>query len=271
MPSSATLKISIGLNNTHYYIAGCKSFEQVVYGNINGQTEGGRENPFLVSEEREDSTEREDSQDPQTEEQGQANVAEPSLALLVKQEIREPTIEELHPIYPVEVANASPGGYCLEWSMELPQGIQSGDIVSVHEGANKDWDIAVLRWISHLDNNKTLIGIELLSPSAVPYGARIHSITGREVELMRVLLLPEIKLVGQAHTLITPRSRFREHQKVTLIRQGEEFFIQLQRQISATVSYAQFDFQYITHLEEVATPGKGRPPKPAYESLWSNI
>ena len=88
---------------------------------------------------------------------------------------------------------------------------------------------------------------------------------------MRVLLLPEIKLVGQPHTLITPRAGFRERQKVSLVREGEQFYLQLQRQVAATGSFAQFDFRYIKMLEDVIAEDKSGALGAAYNSLWTNI
>jgi hypothetical protein len=181
------------------------------------------------------------------------------------------TARERHRAYPVRVIDASPGGYCLEWSAELPGDIKTGDIVCVRDGEKADWVVAVTRWVSQLKNAQTLIGVELLSPRAMSYGARIVKTTGEEPELMRVLLLPEIKLVGQPHTLITPRAGFRERQKVSLVRDGEQFYLQLQRQVAATGSFAQFDFRYIKLLEDVIAEDKSGPLAAAYDSLWTNI
>ena len=178
--------------------------------------------------------------------------------------------ERRYPIYKVQLANASPGGYCLEWTAELPGDIRAGDIVSLKEEQNRDWVVAVIRWVSHLENARTLIGLELLSPRAMPYGARIHQKTGEKGAPMRVLLLPEIKLVGQPHTLITPRAGFRERQKITLISAGEEYSIQLLRQIAATGSFAQFDFRYIKELGDVLAEDKAGH-LGSYDSLWSKI
>jgi len=143
--------------------------------------------------------------------------------------------------------------------------------VGVREGGRSDWIIAVIRWVSQLRDAKSLIGVELLSPRAMPYGARIQHKTEVESALRRVLLLPEIKLVGKPHTLITPRAGFKERQKVTLVREGEEFLVQLLRQISATGNFAQFDFRYIKQLEQVVAEDKASPLDSAFDSLWSSI
>ena len=88
---------------------------------------------------------------------------------------------------------------------------------------------------------------------------------------MRALLLPEIQLVGQTHTLVTPRTGFKEQQKVTLTRNGEEFLIQLQRQITVTGDFSQFNFRFIKQLEEVFAEDKSGPLNSTYDSVWSNI
>ena len=149
--------------------------------------------------------------------------------------------------------------------------IKTGDIVSLREDQGQEWVIAVIRWVSHLKNARTLIGLELLSPRALPYGASIHQKTGRKAVPMRALLLPEIKLVGQPHTLVTPRTGFRERQKITLINGTQEHSIQLVRQVAATGSFAQFDFRYLKQLGDVLAEDKGGHLGSSYDSVWSNI
>ena len=106
----------------------------------------------------------------------------------------------------------------------------------------------------------------------MPYGARIQQKVGDEAEPMRVLLLPEIKLVGQPHTLITPRSGFKEKQKITLLREGEKFLVQLLRLVSATSTYNQFDFRYIKQLDETEQPKTtGSLSESSFNSMWDKI
>ena len=198
-------------------------------------------------------------------------VDDPDLALLEEHESTVIPPEKRYRVYPVQMVDASPGGYCMEWSEELPSGNRTGDIVGIREGGRSEWVIAVIRWVSQIKDAKSLIGVELLSPKAMPYGARIQKTTGVETPLRRVLLLPEIKLVGQPHTLVTPRAGFKERQKVTLLREGEEFLVQLLRQISATGNFSQYDFRYIKHLEQVVAEDKTSPLDSVYDSLWTSI
>jgi len=179
--------------------------------------------------------------------------------------------KERHPVFPVRMANVSPGGYCLEWSADIPSHIKTGDVIAVREVDNSSWSIAVIRWVSQLKDQTTLLGVELLSPRATPYGARVQHKTGEDGDLMRALLLPEIKLVGQPNTLITPRVGFKERQKVTLIRGGVETYIQLFKKLSSTAAYNQFEFRDIQQLDEVAARDKSDVINTQFESLWNNI
>lgn len=175
-----------------------------------------------------------------------------------------------YPVFQVQLADTSPNGYCLEWLEEFPGNVRASDIVGLKENNEQElWSIAVIRWLSRLDNATTLIGIELLSPHAVAYGASIHRKEGANTAPMRALLLPEIKLVGQAQTIITPRAGFKERQKVTLRNKSEVHTIQLLRQLSSTAGFERFEFRYIKELGEVLAESPSR--RSEYDSLWSNI
>jgi hypothetical protein len=250
--SEGSLFVSFGLNSTHYHVSGEHEFEKMLRSDQQGMEliDKAHGNPFLQSEGSEEADSDQDF----------GVVANRSLPS-----------EQRYPVYEVPLADASPGGYCLQWDDEVPADIKTGDIVSLREEKNKDWMIAVTRWISHSEEDKTFIGLELLSPRAMPYGASIQHKTGKQAAPLRVLLLPEIKLVGQPHTLITPRAGFRERQKITLSNGDEEFFIQLSRQVTATASFAQFDFRYIKQLGEMLAEDKSFPVDAVYDSLWNKI
>jgi hypothetical protein len=283
---SHSLWVSTGLSAAHFHLAGERSFEQLLYGNEYMPPPEDRvaTNPFLQHQDRGDlwqqaNPEEDFSREETALEQPEAveeiehivEVDEASLAEMFEQEDAQLSPAERYPIFKVQLTNASPGGYCLEWSADLPGDTRTGDIVSVKEGEGQDWVVAVIRWVNQLESTKTLVGLELLSPRAKPYGAQIHRKTGKKTAPMRVLLLPEIKLVGQPHTLITPRAGFREGQKINLVRENEEYFIQLQRLVTITGSFAQFDFRYIKQLGEVLGEGIYGEHHSPYDSLWSKI
>jgi cyclic-di-GMP-binding protein len=178
-----------------------------------------------------------------------------------------------HMVHSVRTMNASAGGYCVEWR-DPPENIHIGDIVCVRETENEqaEWTIAVIRWISQIKNAPTLLGLELVSPRGSAYAARVKMPSGDFSRPIRVLLLPEIPLVGQSHTLIVPRMVFREGQRITLTREEDGFLVKLKRQVSSTGYFSQMDFDYLRQLDEdISNSRDGKLPTTAFDSIWSDI
>ena len=280
---SAPLSVSIGLGAAHVHSAGERTFGQLLYGNdyIPPPSERIGSNPFLDEEAnvRDAWSAANPEKDYVRDTTGSGAEAELAHRIQLDDYTKTAIEDDLPnvppepevPVYVVKLINASPGGYCLDWSEKLPEEVRAGNIACVQENNNDQWAIAVIRWVSALQDAHTLVGLELLSPRAQAYGAVVHKKTGQTSAPRRVLLLPEIKLVGQPHTLITPRAGFRERQKISLLSQGERFLVQLTRQVAATASYAQFDFRYIKQLDEVLAQDKSGPLDTSYDSVWSNI
>lgn len=276
--------VGLGLSACHYHLGGEQNFEQVLHGPdyIPPPAERVGGNPFL---ERQSSSDLWQQANPEEDFTGDSYAlgndalahevqldSATRAALEDQDELEEFTDQQRYQAHRVTMFDASPGGYCLEWTEDLPTNIKTGDIACVREDESPRWAVAAIRWMSRLDNSMTLIGLELLSPGAKPYGACMQpQMKGEQTEPMRVLLLPGIKLVGQPPTLVTPRAGFRERQKITLLRHGEEFFIQLTRQVAITGAFVQFEFRYVKQLGEVLAEDKTRPRDTAFDSLWTNI
>jgi hypothetical protein len=264
--------VAVGLSSVHFHTAGCRPFDELlprplVGGAGNGAAHLAVSDPWEASE-------------PDDIHRGEA-VADSHTAALGVLQLDADTAVRLaggdpgrrFPVHRALAINSSPGGYCLQWLDSVPVNLRTGDVVCVREPGQVQWVISAVRWISALEEAHTLVGVELLSPRAMPFGARVMDPRGKVSDPMRVLLLPEIKLVGKPHTLITPRAGFREHQKVVLLREGEEFLIQLQRQVAATAGYSQFDFRYIRELEQRRSAAAERLelPRSTFDSVWSQI
>jgi hypothetical protein len=273
-----TLWICVGLSSTHYHVAGGRLFEQLLYGDAGSPDDADivPGNPFLTSRGKIDVWQKANpgqdySSDVKFDPNQPIDIDDSTMAKMLRDDDADLPPNQRYPIFKLQMADASPGGYCLEWDTELPSDIRVGDIVGLKEQAQSGWVIAVIRWLSRVDNAKTLIGLELLSPRAIAYGARIHQKGAEKKPPMRALLLPEIKLVGQPQTLITPRTGFKERQKVTIGHKSEAHSIQLLRHIASTASYAQFEFRYVKELGDVLAEGQQGRTGADYDSLWSNI
>jgi hypothetical protein len=269
------LWICVGLSSTHYHVAGERVFEELLYGedDVPSRNVRGAGNLFLGARTKVDLWQKANPGDYTSTLQVDPNrpidVDSKSKSRMLLEDDANLPPNERYPVFKVQLADASPGGYCLEWAEDLPGDIKAGDIVGLKEEEHKDWVIAVIRWVSRLNNAKTLVGLELLSPRAIAYGARVHQKSGEKAPPLRVLLLPEIKLVGQPQTLITPRTGFKERQKITLGTHSETITIQLLRHIASTGGFSQFEFSNAKDLADVLADNSQTTGE--YDSLWSNI
>ena len=291
LESDDKLALLIGLSSTHYFISGGMSFDQLV----RGQTESkiSSESLFLVDNEAlqhhdawddaHDSDKGVDVWDTsfkaESKPGSQAQVNLESIDYHVNKSTQtsaEPgTEQEKYQNYEVQMVNMSPGGYCIEWPEKVPSQLKSGEIIGVKEMHHSNWSIGAIRWVRQDPDSGLQIGVELLSPTALPYGARVLQKKGDSVsEYMRVLLLPDIASIGQPKTLITPMVSFREGQKVLLIQNGHETIIQLTKIISSSGSYNQFEFQEskrISDGKDASRAHKLADFDGGFDSLWNNL
>lgn len=278
-PSRTGLHIATGLSDVHYFVAGERTIDEVIYGDghVESVAERARTNPFVAKERSgdkwheanpdedmdEDIVSHEESAVP-------VDLDAPTRAVLEHDPLAEQPMRYL--VHSVKTMNSSAGGYCVEWE-EPPQDVFIGDVVCVretdsHEG---DWTIAVIRWISQIKDAPTLLGLELISPRGTAYAARIKMPSGEYTRPIRVLLLPEITLVGQAHTLIVPRLVFKEGQRVTLTRNEDGFLVKLKHQVASTGYFSQMDFDYLRQLDDDIAASAGEAPEEIFDSVWSEL
>jgi hypothetical protein len=276
--SNSPLWICVGLNSTHYQVFKQRLMQQIQDGGryIAAPSDEAGESIFRSAPAKRGLREDAEIRSPDGNRTGPSVDLDPnSRAMILPEEQKDMPNRDAHPIYEVQLADTSPNGYCLEWLDEVPADLKSGDIVGLKEDKEQnEWSIAAIRWLSRLRDARTLVGLELLGPRATAYGgkvARKGKTEENENPLVRVLLLPEIKIVGQPSTLIAPRSRFKERQKVALRGNRETRTIQLVRQISSTGTYEQFEFRVIKELGDRLAEQEKNGLGEDYDSLWSNI
>ncbi|MFT6906589.1 MAG: hypothetical protein ACJAS1_003257 [Oleiphilaceae bacterium] len=239
--NEGTLNICVGLSASHYFSSGKTSFHvQMLQSNTNG-TESDN-NIFLTQTLLKDAWS--DAYDG-----GGRQASTPSDAPISFSTPGSDDTSNAYPNYEVPLVNTSPGGYCLQWKGEIPSNIQAGEILSIRENVKQPWRIAVIRWIRHIKQSGTQIGIELLAPSAKPCGVQLLHKTGDPSEYLRGLLLPEISAIGQAASLITPRVPFKSGQKVSIKFVDAEGKCQLEKRVSATGSFSQFELSEHAQLK----------------------
>jgi hypothetical protein len=175
-------------------------------------------------------------------------------------------IEEKFFTYQVDTINLSPGGYCVSWPPQDPAQIRTGEIIGIREHRSSKWSVGVIRWAKN-DAGSIQLGLELISPSAQPYGARIFQKSGEHGDFLRVLLLPELKALGQAASLITPNIPFKSQQKIVIRQNGKETMLQLGRRIAGNSVYSQFAFRQFGDTRTTTDPDSADTMK----QLWSSL
>lgn len=247
---SEPVDIALGLTAAHHFLAGGIEFQRLL-SSQNRPLASKEENPFL----RQNAPEKDKSRQwgdvwdsPYRSGGGLTQVSLESIDYDIKRHSekdapagRERDGERFRS-HQVNTVNLSPGGYCLRWPPDNPTQLRTGEIVGVRENDTPRWSVGVVRWV-HMRNDEPHLGVELLSPSAAPYGARVILTTGNTEDYLRVLVLPEIQQISQPATLITPHLPFREGQKVMLLVRDQETRIQLGRRIAGSAAYSQFEFR----------------------------
>jgi len=269
--SQGSLEVCVGLTAAHYFIAGEKTFTEFVNGNDSSHQD--EENPFIrASRQKQDAW-------------SGAHDAEPGDDRLLSADTpinfrgrygnaQGPGIDKNRPkSHHSFLINTSPGGYCVAWESNVPPSLQAGEVLGVREQKSHPWSVAVVRWIRQIKNHGTQVGIELLAPSASPCGVRLIQKVGNSSEYLRGLLLPEISVVNQSATLITPRLPFQSGSRISLLHDGREDQGQLSRKVSSTGSISQFELklQNASALATGTPVASSRASEDEFDSLWPSL
>ena len=176
-----------------------------------------------------------------------------------------------YPSYTVDLINSSPGGYCLHWHGDIPASLQAGELIGLQEHGIRHWSIAVIRWIRHLRDQGTQLGVELLAPRAVVGGARLLQKTGSNGPMMRAMMLPAIKAIAQPTTILVPRIPFRTGNKVELTFEELQGRHQLTKRLTSTNSFSQFQFRGAGAMPKKENKSAAVIPDDDFDSIWGKL
>ena len=257
-PASGSVKICLGLRGAHYFLSGGVEFtDQLADTDAILQREV---NPFLVDDTTPlDVTQLakkdvwDDAFDLRVRIPTNPNIDDPNRILLEYQqpdsevkprERPEQAAKQSFCFYDTIAVDTSPGGYRIRWNEPLPGNVQTGELLALRDESDPRWCVAVIRWIRQ-NNQGAAMGIELLSPRAIPIALRVIKKRGGPTDYVRALLLPELTPINQPATLITPRVPFQENNKIHVQRQGIQTTAQLTASVLTTESFNQFTFRML--------------------------
>ena len=272
-PTEGDLKLCIGLSATHYYTGGMMDFDLML----------ARFKPKAMHDDLPAADTGKTSSDDvwaDAFDAGGAKIADnptiniDAIEFINKHKQEDDVDTEIkYPSHQVHLINTSPGGYCLHWKGNVPPSIQAGELIGIQEKGVKHWSIGVIRWIRHLRDEGTQLGIELLAPKAQIGAARILQKTGSNGPLMRALLLPAIKAIAQPATLLLPRMPFRTGNKVELMFEEEQGRYQLTKRLASTSSFGQFQFRTVGSNSHKQTSIQSAPgvTDDDFDSIWNKL
>lgn len=197
-----------------------------------------------------------------------------------KQQAKKEAVQVTAPSYPrygCEVVNESAGGACLAWEGNQKEAkFKIGELIGVSPDDDKnahEWGIAVIRWMKHVKKSRMEFGIQMISPVAEAISLHRSDEEAQSAAHEMGLLLPEIKVIQQAATLIVSSHLFKAEDRLTCATSdGALRHIILTELTQDNGLFAQFRF---TLLESTAsyktTPSQGKPERNDFEMLWNSI
>jgi hypothetical protein len=143
------------------------------------------------------------------------------------------------------ILNESASGYCLQCEKESKAKIQVGELTGIRrsgDGHTWKWGIGVIRWMRINEEQRLLLGIEMLTPDAAAVGIKPAVEDGLD-DYKRTLMLPELTAINQPPTLITGPVPYRVGNKLVVNILGKRVNVQLTKLLQNTGLFAQFQFE----------------------------
>jgi len=146
------------------------------------------------------------------------------------------------------LVDTTPGGYGIMCDPHrLPPHLRAGEIVAVRRQGEREWAVAVVRWLRR-GTDQVKAGLELLGTGASGVGVKIPSTDDDSREWMRAILIPEQCEFSFPTRLILPRLPLHPGQKLLLADQDGLQRIVLQKFSDGTAAALAFEFQRVTSV-----------------------
>jgi hypothetical protein len=254
--SESSIKVCVGIRAAHYFLSGAVDFaDQLDPGDSELRQEVNpflKEDPMVISAGNPSEVKDvwDDAFDLRVRIPVNPNIKDPESLLLSPKPLRPAReappkdVRGSYRFYDTISMDTSPGGYRIRWNEPLPSSLQAGEMVAVREEHDPRWCVAVVRWIRQ-DAEGTSMGVELLSPRAIPVALRVINKKGGPGEYARAFLLPALDPIGQPATLVTAPVPFQPGQKIRILRQGVQTTAQLGQCTLKTESFNQFTFRLL--------------------------
>ncbi len=143
------------------------------------------------------------------------------------------------------IKDVSPAGFCLAFAEAPSQHAESNELITIQNYKNGEiqYNLGLIRWNRWHNDETFLIGVELISPQAVPVRATLDWDYAKPAYHHNGLLLPEMPNIGVDASIILPPMGYRSGQTVAILTPEQEYKIELTKRILQTSNFIQFHYQ----------------------------
>ncbi|WP_417445956.1 hypothetical protein [Kangiella sp.] len=143
------------------------------------------------------------------------------------------------------VKDVSPAGFCVAFEKAPSQYAETNELVTVKnlKSGQEMYNLGLIRWNRWQGHDVFLIGVELISPEAMPVRATLDWDYAKPAYHHNGLLLPEMPNAGVDSSIILPPLGYRSGQTVAIMTPEEEYKVELTRKVIETDNFIQFHFR----------------------------
>jgi hypothetical protein len=160
------------------------------------------------------------------------------------------------------------GGRCILWEDDAYPPVQAGDVLGVQstQSTSAPWQVGVVRWLRHTQNDKLKLGVQLLTDPVIAAGIQAVKDGQPSGQYLRCLIVKNL--------VITAPIPFRSGMRVMIRRVDQEsittFEADLVKLLESTGSHKKFQFQdkearIKTITTPTVAPTGGSTPEPTHE------
>ncbi len=144
------------------------------------------------------------------------------------------------------IEDVSSTGYCLVANVKDIDRIQSGDLLGLKHTEDTfvhQWQLGVVRWLKHDDNEHLNLGVELILPGYIKVAVQMRQ--NQASQYFRALLVPDFSGEDAVNYVIMPKKHVVTGQKLLVTYENREIWICLQACYADTASYCQYAYEIV--------------------------
>lgn len=138
-----------------------------------------------------------------------------------------------------QIINESPGGFAIRAVSVLEEQVRAGEIVALRT-SQAGWMVASVRWLQTNDSGGIEMGLQVLSPKAIPVLIRPTSSDGA---CLPAVLLPEISSIRQPARIAASKGSYIPLHELSVMTPSGEKVVRALKLIEQQMGYDLFDYQ----------------------------